>query len=250
MVEGEPRQPVIANNQVMTQSDTSRRLVLLIALGAGLGFATWSVVSTVNAVQKVQRTHQMGRRGYGMPADYQWTSLDDLERIVEREPENPAALIHLGRKLARLGRSEEARQHFKRGCEILEPFVRGDSDAPGAGDTADNSYLLGIAFAGLGHPEAADFWFERAASMQRVAADRAEGRRERARSYYNLACYESLAGNLPQALAALDKAVDHGFWRDNHLELDEDLDPLRALPEFEAIRVKAAEQPDRTIRGG
>lgn len=51
--------------------------------------------------------------------------------------------------------------------------------------------------------------------------------------HYNLACYQSLLGKVPEAFAALDRAlaIDETFRR---LALDEtDFDPVRNLPDFQ-----------------
>ena len=52
---------------------------------------------------------------------------------------------------------------------------------------------------------------------------------------YNIACSHSLAGRKPEALAALEKAIETGFDRDNLLLSDSDLDSLRGDPRFKKL---------------
>lgn len=53
---------------------------------------------------------------------------------------------------------------------------------------------------------------------------------------YNEACALALGGETRRALDALQQAVDAGFSRLDHFDLDVDLDSLRRLPEFQLTR--------------
>ena len=54
-------------------------------------------------------------------------------------------------------------------------------------------------------------------------------------THYNLACACSLAGQPEKALEALEKSVEAGFNDPDHMENDEDLDPIRKLDGYKRI---------------
>ncbi len=54
-------------------------------------------------------------------------------------------------------------------------------------------------------------------------------------THYNLACACSLAGKPEKALEALEKSVEAGFNDPDHMENDEDLDPIRKLDGYKRI---------------
>lgn len=56
---------------------------------------------------------------------------------------------------------------------------------------------------------------------------------------YNLACYYALTGKTAVALIHLDKAVSLGFLMIEHMQQDQDLNSLRALPQYAEIMAKA-----------
>ncbi|MBD3257980.1 redoxin domain-containing protein [candidate division GN15 bacterium] len=69
-------------------------------------------------------------------------------------------------------------------------------------------------------------------------------------SHYNSACAYARTGNIDSAFASLEKAVDNGWDKVDHLGYDTDMDPLRDDPRFEAIvrRVEAtAEEKDKML---
>ena len=59
-----------------------------------------------------------------------------------------------------------------------------------------------------------------------------------AQVHYNLACSYSLAGQMDQAVAALEKALHLGFREFKWLARDPDLHNLREHPLYEAVRAK------------
>lgn len=64
-------------------------------------------------------------------------------------------------------------------------------------------------------------------------------------TYYNIACYNSLAGNLTEAISAFQRAVvDHG-WNDyNHTMTDPDLDNIRDMDGFAELMETLRERGD------
>ncbi|MCC8034557.1 MAG: transglutaminase-like domain-containing protein [Rikenellaceae bacterium] len=51
-------------------------------------------------------------------------------------------------------------------------------------------------------------------------------------NYYNIACYESLGGNIPQALDAFEKAYEYGYYGYRWALEDSDLEAVREEPRF------------------
>ena len=58
---------------------------------------------------------------------------------------------------------------------------------------------------------------------------------------YNIACSHALAGSKPEAMAALEKALETGFDQDNLLLSDSDLESLRGDPRFKKLLGTAPE---------
>jgi len=54
-------------------------------------------------------------------------------------------------------------------------------------------------------------------------------------AYYNLACAESLLGNLPAAISALRSSIQAGYNDYKHMTTDPDLQNLHGLPDFKAL---------------
>jgi hypothetical protein len=52
---------------------------------------------------------------------------------------------------------------------------------------------------------------------------------------YNVGCIYSLAGEVVEAIDALERAVDHGLTQKGWFEHDSNLDPLRSHPRFQAL---------------
>ncbi len=68
-----------------------------------------------------------------------------------------------------------------------------------------------------------------------LPVDRAAYLSELSQAYYALACGYSMTGKKKQALDALEKAVENGFFRYQHVLNDEDLDNIRNHPRFKAV---------------
>lgn len=82
-----------------------------------------------------------------------------------------------------------------------------------------------FALAGLGRNDEAVEW------MEKIIADNPydSGR------YYDMACLLCRIGRTDEALASLEEAFKHGFRRFAHLEHDDDMDPIRNLPEYKEL---------------
>ncbi|MCC6284993.1 MAG: hypothetical protein IT439_06765 [Phycisphaerales bacterium] len=223
-----------------------RNWVLLIALGAGLGAAAWVYV---NAPSIAGSAFHRPRRGIGGTAggweNYQAYPTEQLEDLVRREPHNGLALAHLSRQLNRAGRTDEARAHAAEAISVLEEVAQ-LAQAQNTG----TDIALGISLEVLGNLDEAILCYRRAAAQQRIICEQHEnpqaienrhgqGGRGRASDprtdWYNLACYESLARNADAAFAALEKSISLGWFDIEHIERDEDFDPLRHDPRYREI---------------
>jgi adenylate cyclase len=52
---------------------------------------------------------------------------------------------------------------------------------------------------------------------------------------YNIACIQSLAGQVEDAIGSLENAVRKGLTHKGWLEHDSNLDPLRSSPRYKAL---------------
>lgn len=55
--------------------------------------------------------------------------------------------------------------------------------------------------------------------------------------YYELARIRAMQGRVPEALSAMERAIEKG-WRHWYFDLDPILEPIRALPEFAALKAR------------
>ncbi|MGI9013643.1 MAG: serine hydrolase [Phycisphaerales bacterium] len=69
---------------------------------------------------------------------------------------------------------------------------------------------------------------ERALVLTALAPDRPAG-------HYNLACAHAQCGDLDEAFASLDAAINLGWRETAHMSIDPDIDPLRRDPRFAAV---------------
>ncbi len=66
---------------------------------------------------------------------------------------------------------------------------------------------------------------------------------------YNLACVQALAGRAPDALATLGRAVDAGWFDDQHARRDSDLTSLRGAPAWSGLLQRMQDQSARIAPG-
>ena len=77
----------------------------------------------------------------------------------------------------------------------------------------------------LGRDKEAEEW------MDRIIAEDPE----KSGGYYDRACLYARMGRLQESVASLRVAFEKGYRDFQHLELDDDMDPVRNLPEFKAL---------------
>jgi DNA-binding winged helix-turn-helix (wHTH) protein/tetratricopeptide (TPR) repeat protein len=134
--------------------------------------------------------------------------LEAARKAVAISPYSWVAVQMLGFALYDLGRVEEAARELSRACEL-----------------GRNQEVCAAAAAVLLRLHAPD-----AAST----AARATCLPESVYGAYNLACFHAATGDTEQALRFLRRCVELGY-ADGWIEQDPDLEPLRPLPEFQAI---------------
>ena len=152
--------------------------------------------------------------------------LDDAVRHYEEasrvRPEDYQAVLLMQTPLKALGRTAEAQAALRRGLQVAEKHLELNPD------DARALYLGGGALVQLGERERGLEWARRAFGIDR----------EDSGVLYNVACVYALVGQIEDAIACLEKAVQNGFGHREWLENDTDLNALRGDPRFEALRRK------------
>lgn len=138
-------------------------------------------------------------------------ALQDYDMAIMLEPTYAYAYLGKGDMLMRRGETDKAMEAYRKVVEL---------------DTVPNNQSCAMyAFLALGERDKAiDF-------MQRVIANDSTD----CGNYYDGACFYSRIGDLDTSLANLRKAFEHGFRRFHHVMADDDLEVLRATPEFEEL---------------
>jgi tetratricopeptide (TPR) repeat protein len=176
-------------------------------------------------------------------------ALADAEEAVELDPSNARSLTALSKALETLGRLDDAiaasqqalalepaswRQHQRLGIVLSLAGKHGDGIL-----AMERGCRLG---------ENQEACANLAVTLQRggreteglAAAELAKALPGSPWGFYNLACYQALAGNPAQALRDLDQALELGF-ADALIAADPDLDSLREDPALEKV-VAAVEE--------
>jgi adenylate cyclase len=148
------------------------------------------------------------------------------EAAVKLRPDDYQALCMLVGALLKLGRVEQHAEVARRAMQAIDRQL--------AIDPQDGRALQ------LGTTNAATLGLR---DRARDLAERALKARPGAfSSYYNVACAYSILGDVDDAFALLDRAVQHGRGNLEWIEHDPDLDNLRSDPRFDAIldRIRAS----------
>lgn len=152
------------------------------------------------------------RRGwtYEMLGDRK-KALEDYNLGIEMSPEYPYQYLMRGELLLLEGNESEAEADFAKVVQI-------DTVAT---DASCRQYALHF----LDRDKEAEEW------MDKIIADDPED----AGNYYDRACLYARMGRLEESVAALRTAFEKGFRRFAHIRADDDMDPVRDLPEFKAL---------------
>jgi TolB-like protein/Flp pilus assembly protein TadD len=147
------------------------------------------------------------------------------EAAIQLRPDDYQALSLLEGSLLKLGRMEQQAEVARRAMQAIDRQL--------AIDPLDGRALQ------LGTTNAARLGLR---DKARDLAERAlKARPDAFSSYYNVACAYSILGDVDDALALLDRAVQHGRGNLEWIEQDPDFDNLRSDPRFDAIvnRIRA-----------
>ncbi|MBQ9584116.1 MAG: TIGR02281 family clan AA aspartic protease [Bacteroidales bacterium] len=138
-------------------------------------------------------------------------ALEDYNLGLEMNPDYPYLLLMRGELLLLEGNKTEAEADF-------EKVVQLDTVAS---NVSCRQYALHF----LGRDKEAEEW------MDKIIADDPED----TGNYYDRACLYARMGRLEESVAALRTSFEKGFRRFAHLRADDDMDPIRDLPEFKAL---------------
>lgn len=155
------------------------------------------------------------RRGWFKDLSMQTdAAIEDYKMAVMLQPDYAYAHLGLADMLMRKGEFDKAKEEYGKVIE-LDTIPNGDACAMYA--------LLAL-----------DRKEDAIAFMNKVLENDSTDRG----SFYDAACFYTRIGDLPTAMSHLRKALDLGFCRFYHIRHDDDLEPLRKLPEFEEIMAK------------
>lgn len=155
------------------------------------------------------------RRGWFKDISMQTdAAIEDYKMALMLQPDYAYAHFGLADMLMRKGEVEKAKEEY---CKVIE------LDTIPNGDACAMYALLAL-----------DRKDEAIAFMTKVLENDSTDRG----SYYDAACLYTRIGDLQTAMSHLKKALDLGFRRFYHIRHDDDLEPLRKLPEFEEMMSK------------
>jgi clan AA aspartic protease (TIGR02281 family) len=138
-------------------------------------------------------------------------AMKDYDLGIEVDADYPYIYLYRGELHKKQGNEEAAVKDFEM---ILEKDTVAD-----AGSCRQFALRL------LGKDDEALAW------MDKILAE--DGEEDGA--YYNQACLLSLMGKKTEALAALRTSMEKGYRSMKHMEMDDDLDAIRDMPEFKAL---------------
>ncbi|RPI22887.1 MAG: tetratricopeptide repeat protein, partial [Acidobacteria bacterium] len=141
------------------------------------------------------------------------------EKASQVNPHDYQAPLLVAQIYEDLGRREEANASRRRGIEIAEARLKLNPDDSRA------RYMGANGLVGLGKCEQGLEW-----ARQALAIDPGESM-----VLYNVACIQSLAGRVDEALDSLEKAVRNGLIHKDWVEHDSNLDILRSDPRYAGI---------------
>jgi tetratricopeptide (TPR) repeat protein len=141
------------------------------------------------------------------------------EKSSEVRPEDYQAMLLAAQVYSDLGREAESVAARRKGVRIAEARL---SLYP---DDTRALYMGANGLVALGERELGLEWARQALEMGP----------EDSMVLYNVACIQSLAGCLDEAVDSLERAVKAGLTQKEWLEHDSNLDPLRSHPRYETL---------------
>ncbi len=142
-----------------------------------------------------------------------------FERAIAVRPDDFAALILLSGVYHDLARPDDATRATRRCYDAARKHLDLNPDNPRA------LYMGAAALSALGESEKAREWVRRARDMEPDDPS----------VLYNVACVYAMEKMPAEGIAALTKAIDHGFGHWKWIEHDSTLDPLRSEPGFDLL---------------
>ncbi|MBI5837875.1 MAG: protein kinase [Candidatus Eisenbacteria bacterium] len=141
-------------------------------------------------------------------------------------PEDFQSLLLVGQVYDALGLPEDAARVRRSGVAVVEEHLGHHPD------DARALYMGANGLVCLGRREQGLRWLERAMGLEPLES----------MSLYNAGCIRSMAGQVEEAIACLEQAVDAGLAQRGWFDHDSNLDPLREHPRFKALmdRIPAA----------
>lgn len=144
------------------------------------------------------------------------------QEAMRARPEDFQSPLLVAQIYEDLGAPEEAREARRKGVALVADRIDLHPD------DARALYMGANGLVALGERERGLNWARRAAAIGR----------DEPMVLYNLGCIYSLAGAPEEALDCLERAVSLGLTHRGWFENDSNLDPLRALPRFQALLPK------------
>ena len=148
------------------------------------------------------------------------------ERAVAVRPDDFATLTLLADVYRGLDRNEESIGSARRGYDAARKHLELNPDNPRA------LYMGAACLTYLGESDKSRDWNRRALVMEPDDPS----------VLYNIACNFAQEGQAPEAIAALNKAIDHGFGHWKWIEHDGSLDSVRSDPGFAALLTRRPAQ--------
>jgi TolB-like protein/Flp pilus assembly protein TadD len=146
-------------------------------------------------------------------------AIELYEKAYEVRPQDYQAPLLVAQSYSDLGRHEEAENARRRGIQAAEARLKLSPD------DARALYMGANGLVALGELEKGLEWANQALAMDP----------EEPMVLYNVACIQSLAGKMEDAIDSLERAVKNGLTQMSWLEHDSNLDPLRKHERYEAL---------------
>jgi adenylate cyclase len=146
-------------------------------------------------------------------------AIELYEKASRVNPHDYQAPLLVAQIYSDLGRRQEAGASRLRGIQIVEARLKFNPDDSRA------LYMGANGLVGLGKREEGLEWANRALMIDP----------DEPMVLYNVACIQSLAGRVEEAIESLERAVRHGLTQRGWIEHDSNLDPLRSHPRYAAL---------------
>jgi tetratricopeptide (TPR) repeat protein len=146
-------------------------------------------------------------------------AIELYERACEVHPQDYQAPLLMAQIYSDLGREAEAAASRHRGVKLAEERLKSYPDDTRA------LYMGANGLVALGDIKKGLEWARQALELEP----------DEPMVVYNVACIQSLAGQIEEAIVLLDRAVRNGLTNRGWVEHDSNLDPLRSHPRYHAL---------------